>query len=68
MNFTQFHEIFLQQGCYHFKLPNGPKYENTDKTWLDRVVMAKQGYNAKFRLKTCLEHGFAIEYTYYQWL
>ena len=25
-------------------------------------------YNAKFSVKTRLEHGFAIEYTYVQWL
>ena len=25
-------------------------------------------YNAKFSLKTRLEHGFGIEYMYFQWL
>ena len=42
MNFTHFHEIFLQQGCFQFNRANWPKYVNTDKTRLDTVVIAKQ--------------------------
>ena len=42
MNFTHFHEIFLQQGCFQFNRANRRKYENTEKARLDTVVIAKQ--------------------------
>ena len=32
------------------------------------VSLPNNDYNAKFNVKTRLEHGFAIEYTYFQWL
>ena len=31
MNFTHFHEIFLDQVILHCNSPNGSKYANTDK-------------------------------------
>ena len=42
MKFTHVHEIVLQQGFFHCSWSKGPKYANTEKTTLDRGVMAKQ--------------------------
>ena len=42
MNFAHVHEIVLQQEHFHCNRPNGPKCPYTEKTGLDRVVMAKQ--------------------------
>ena len=36
------------------------KQEYTEPSWRHTV------YNAKFSVKTRLEHGFAIEFTYFQ--
>ena len=36
------------------------KHEETDDSWRNNV------YNAKFSVETRLEHGFAIEYKYFQ--
>ena len=41
-NFTQFHQIVLQQMFVHFNRPNGTRYANTENTTLDRGFMAKQ--------------------------
>ena len=38
------------------------KQDWTEFSWRNNV------YNAIVSLKTRLEHGFAIEYTYFQWL
>ena len=64
MNFTHFHEIFLQQGCFHFNRANWPKYANTEKARLDRVSLRTNVYNAKVNIGTHLKHGFAIENGY----
>ena len=42
MNFTHFHVMFLQHGCFHCTWPTGPKSSTTEHTRLDRVVIAKQ--------------------------
>ena len=65
MNCTHFHEIFLQKVLFHCNWPNGTRYANTEKkdwtefSWRDNV------YNAKFNVKTCLEHAYPIEGTYF---
>ena len=38
------------------------KHDWTEWSWQNNV------YNAKFSVKARLEHGIAIEYTYFQWL
>ena len=38
------------------------KQEWTEFSWRNMV------YNATFSVETCLEHGFAMEYTYFQLL
>ena len=45
------------------------KYANTEKK-LEKALFLKTNtvYNDNFSVETCLEHGFAIEYTYFQWL
>ena len=35
------------------------------KDWTE-LSLRNNGYNAKFSLKTRLNHGFAIDYTYFQ--
>ena len=63
MNFTHFHEIFLQQGCFivtglmGLSMQTLRKQDWTEFSWRHNV------YNTKFRLKARLEHGFALEYT-----
>ena len=37
------------------------------KDWTE-FSRRNNGYNAKFNVKPRLEHGFAREYTYFQWL
>ena len=65
MNFTHFHQIFLQQGIFHCSRSNRRKYANTEKARLDRVVIAKQCLLCLIQRKTCLEHGFAIEFAHF---
>ena len=38
------------------------KQDWTELSWHNNV------YNAKFSLITRLEHGYAVEYTYFHWL
>ena len=38
------------------------KQDLTEFSWHNKV------YNAKFSLITRLEHGYAVEYTYFHWL
>ena len=61
MNFTHFHEPFLQQMLFNCSMPNGPNYANTEKPRVDRVFMAKQCYIATFIVKTILDHACSIE-------
>ena len=57
MNFTHLYEMFLHQGIFHCSRCNGPKYANTEKARLDRVVIATQSLYGKLSVKTRLEHG-----------
>ena len=66
MNFTHFHENILQQGRFNCNRPNGPKYANTEKQDWTELSLRNNIYNAKVNIGTRLEHGFAIEYTYFQ--
>ena len=66
MNFTQFYEIFLQQGCLHYNWSNSPKYASTEKQDWTELSLRNNGYNARFSRKSRLEHGFAIEFTHFQ--
>ena len=66
MNFTHFHQIFLQQGCLYCNWPNGPQYANTEKQDWTEESLRNNVYNATFSRKTRLEHGFTIKYTYFQ--
>ena len=45
--------------------PKWPKCENTEKSRTDGAFMGKPCYNTEFSVKTSLEHGFAIENTYF---
>ena len=68
MKFTHFHEIVVQQGLFNCNWSNGPKYGNTEKQDWTELSWRNNVYNAKVNIRTRLEHGFAIEYTYFQWL
>ena len=66
MNFIHFHEMFLQQVFFHCNRPIGHKYAHNEKTRRTEVSWRNNVYNAKYNVKTRLEHCFAIEYTYCQ--
>ena len=68
MKLLYFLEILLQQSYMHVFHCNGPKFPkcaNTEKSRTDGDFMGKQFYNAEFSVETRLEHGFAIENTYF---
>ena len=74
MNFTHLYESFLQHKFFHCIRPNGSKLKKqeltmsqtlkthnwTELSWRDTF------YKVQVRLKARLDHGFAIEYTYFQ--
>ena len=66
MKFTHFYEIVLQQGLFNCNRSNGPKYANTESQDWTELSKRNNIYNAKVNIGTRLEHGFAIEYTYFQ--
>ena len=50
----------------HCNGPTLPKYENTEKSRLDGDFIIKNNvYNTEFSIETRLEHGSAIESTYF---
>ena len=50
----------------HCNGPKLPKCENTEKSRTDGAFMAKNNvYNTEFSVEIPLEHGFAIENTYF---
>ena len=49
----------------HCNGPKLPKCENTEKSRTDGAFMGNIVYNTEFSVETSLEHGFAIEYTYF---
>ena len=51
----------------HCNGPKLPKYENSEKSRLDGDFIGKQCFNTEFSVETRLEHGFAIENTYFLW-
>ena len=51
----------------HCTGPKLPKCENTEKSRTDGAFMGKQCLYTEFSVETRLEHGFAIEYTYFLW-
>ena len=51
----------------HCNGPKLPKCENTEKSRTDGAFWANNVYNTEFSVETRLEHGFAIEYTYFLW-
>ena len=49
----------------HCNGPKLPKCENTkNHDWME-LSLANNGYNTEFSVETRLEHGFAIENTYF---
>ena len=68
MNFTHFIEIFLQQCLVHCNPRNRTEYGNTEKKEWTEFSWRNYVYNAKLRVESRLEHDFAIEYMYFQWL
>ena len=54
--------IFIVTGLMGLSMKTLIKHDWTECSWQNNV------YNAKFSLKARLEHGIAIEYTYFQWL
>ena len=52
----------------HCNGPKLPKCQNTEKSRTDGAfIVANNVYNTEFSVETRLEHGFAIEYTYFLW-
>ena len=51
----------------HCNGPKLPKCENTEKSRTDGGFMGKQCLYTEYSVETRLEHGFAIEYTYFLW-
>ena len=66
MNFTHFHQIFLQQGIFHCSRSNRVSMQTLKKQDWTELSLRNNVYNAKLTLKTRLKHGFAIDYTYFQ--
>ena len=52
--------MFILTGLLRLTMQTLKKQEETEDSFRSNV------YNAKFSLKTRLEHGFAIDYTYFQ--
>ena len=66
MIFTHFLQIFLRQW---FLIVAGLICQSMQTLKkLEKALFLKPNtvYNANFSVETCLEHGFAIEYTYFQ--
>ena len=42
MNFTHFHEVFLQQWFCTYNRPNGSKYANTERARVYRAFVVKK--------------------------
>ena len=51
----------------HCNGPKLPKWENTEKSRSDGAFMGKQFLYTEFSVENRLEHGFAIENTYFFW-
>ena len=51
----------------HCNGPKLPKCENTEKSRRMELSWANNVYNTEFSVETRLEHGFAIDYTYFLW-
>ena len=66
MNFTHFHQIFLQQGIFIVAGLIGVSKQTLKKHDWTELSLRNTAYNAKLSLKTRLKHGFAIDYTYFQ--
>ena len=54
--------IFIVIGLLRLSMDALRKQDLAEFSWRNNV------YNAKFSIKTRLEHGFAFEYMYVQWL
>ena len=49
----------------HCNGPKLPKCENSEKSRTDGAFMGNNVYNTEFSVEIRLEHGFAIENTYF---
>ena len=64
MNFTQFHDKFLEQGCFTVTVLIGLSMQTLRKHHWTEFSWRNNGYNATFIVKTLVEHGFAIGDTF----
>ena len=66
-NVTHFHELVLLKLMFvHFNRPNGSRYANTENQHWTKLSWQNNVDNAKFSVKTRLDHDFPIERTYFQ--
>ena len=62
MKFSCTKDFIIETGLIGLSMQTLKTQDWTELSWRNNV------YNAKVNIRTRLEHGFAIEYTYFQWL
>ena len=60
LRFSSIHVFYIITGLMELRIQTLKKQEWTDISWRNNV------YNDEFRVDTRLEHGFTIDYAYFQ--